>query len=120
MVLRNTPLTLFSTSFFFNDPAPTEIYTLSLHDALPISLARVQQEQALLAGSAGGSGGEPRVYYAKKAESEGPAGRSEEHTSELQSLAYLVCRLLLEKKKTNGRGVKSHTHSGGVMRAAGA
>src|SRR5436853_7360442 len=68
--------------FFFNDTATTEIYTLSLHDALPISphgqpvcldrgdLARVTREE-----------------------------RSEEHTSELQSLRHLVCRLLLEKKK---------------------
>src|ERR1041384_8847790 len=69
--------------FFFNDTATTEIYTLSLHDALPISGAatgvfvhgcdvRCQSHECI---------------------------RSEEHTSELQSLAYLVCRLLLEKKK---------------------
>src|SRR5687767_15340305 len=72
-----------STFFFFNDPATTEIYTLSLHDALPISsLAR------------------PATFRAAK-KARGPANhyRSEEHTSELQSLAYLVCRLLLEKKK---------------------
>src|SRR6266545_7972421 len=66
--------------FFFNDTATTEIYTLSLHDALPIS---------------------PRADRPPRpARPRGPwRGRSEEHTSELQSLAYLVCRLLLEKKK---------------------
>src|SRR5687767_16012843 len=72
--------------FFFNDTATTEIYTLSLHDALPISRAR------------------PSATSMKSAISSrfrrSPAkARSEEHTSELQSLAYLVCRLLLEKKK---------------------
>src|SRR2546425_8684890 len=68
--------------FFFNDTATTEIYTLSLHDALPIFDAwPVRRRQH--------AGEQPRL--------EEP--RSEEHTSELQSLAYLVCRLLLEKKK---------------------
>src|SRR6266545_8305397 len=70
--------------FFFNDTATTEIYTLSLHDALPIySQAR-----------------DPRVASGERpGERGGLANRSEEHTSELQSLAYLVCRLLLEKKQ---------------------
>src|SRR3712207_6982816 len=70
--------------FFFNDTATTEIYTLSLHDALPISGAPAalspeekRELDRLLSGF----------------------GRSEEHTSELQSRQYLVCRLLLEKKK---------------------
>src|SRR2546425_6301837 len=74
--------------FFFNDTATTEIYTLSLHDALPISLR----------GDAGvdGLGG---LQEARARERERRDHRSEEHTSELQSLAYLVCRLLLEKKK---------------------
>src|SRR5687767_15543024 len=70
--------------FFFNDTATTEIYTLSLHDALPISA----RHEILFLGC--GS-------LAPEAGTGGP--RSEEHTSELQSLAYLVCRLLLEKKK---------------------
>src|SRR5229473_7784391 len=68
--------------FFFNDTATTEIYTLSLHDALPISIW-----------------GWPSVCSLPGSSS--PRWRSEEHTSELQSLAYLVCRLLLEKKKKN-------------------
>src|SRR5437868_13003148 len=74
--------------FFFNDPATTEIYTLSLHDALPILGAEVawQADQRL------------REKEGKPAET--PADkRSEEHTSELQSRFDLVCRLLLEKKK---------------------
>src|SRR5690242_21826404 len=69
--------------FFFNDTATTEIYTLSLHDALPIS----REPATLLARPAKNRHGAPRH----------PA-RSEEHTSELQSHVNLVCRLLLEKK----------------------
>src|SRR5206468_6757440 len=72
--------------FFFNDTATTEIYTLSLHDALPISLGEVvvlrEEVVVVCAGAA--------VQH----------HRSEEHTSELQSRSDLVCRLLLEKKKT--------------------
>src|SRR5205823_13412583 len=78
-------------SFFFNEPPTTEIYTLSLHDALPI-LAH-----ELLGGPASRNpfGREPGRHPVEG------IPRSEEHTSELQSLAYLVCRLLLEKKKQN-------------------
>src|SRR5215204_7583969 len=68
--------------FFFNDTATTEIYTLSLHDALPIFHRRIR--------------GPARVPRPR----DGQGGRSEEHTSELQSHSDLVCRLLLEKKKT--------------------
>src|SRR4029434_11356306 len=68
--------------FFFNDTAPTEIYTLSLHDALPIFHPGRQRR-----------GGHARRAVALR------AGRSEEHTSELQSHLNLVCRLLLEKTK---------------------
>src|SRR6478736_9994611 len=73
----------FYVFFFFNDTATTEIYTLSLHDALPISPRP----------TAGAS-------WAASAWRRGRA-RSEEHTSELQSQSNLVCRLLLEKKKKN-------------------
>src|SRR2546425_4975093 len=77
--------------FFFNDTATTEIYTLSLHDALPICGGRrarpLRRARARDAAQPG-----PRARAARRR-------RSEEHTSELQSLAYLVCRLLLEKKK---------------------
>src|SRR5437762_12939619 len=78
--------------FFFNDTATTEIYTLSLHDALPISATWLQ----------GRGRRRPRVTIPVdiRTSTAGTAGRrSEEHTSELQSPMYLVCRLLLEKKK---------------------
>src|SRR5215216_8110673 len=76
--------------FFFNDTATTEIYTLSLHDALPIWTTwqldvppGIESGQRIRVGGAGHAG----------------QSRSEEHTSELQSPDHLVCRLLLEKKK---------------------
>src|SRR3712207_8866854 len=77
--------------FFFNDTATTEIYTLSLHDALPIyDLFAALAIYCLVMGSV-------TSYARARAESLGM--RSEEHTSEFQSRQYLVCRLLLEKKK---------------------
>src|SRR5438445_8046827 len=79
--------------FFFNDTATTEIYTLSLHDALPISRSAAA-EAPLPAGRTILL--EPRRRC--RSRSTRPR-RSEEHTSELQSRQYLVCRLLLEKKK---------------------
>src|SRR3712207_6916464 len=98
--------------FFFNDTATTEIYTLSLHDALPISLtciaaiymgssigtmfSTVNPFSVVIASNAAGisfTEGLPFRIIALV------LGRSEEHTSELQSRQYLVCRLLLEKKK---------------------
>src|SRR2546422_6051697 len=84
--------------FFFNDTATTEIYTLSLHDALPIS------EHGELLRAAGAE----VVEFDPLTDALPPQtvalvlpGRSEEHTSELQSRLHLVCRLLLEKKKKN-------------------
>src|SRR3712207_8102384 len=99
--------------FFFNDTATTEIYTLSLHDALPIFHPRTPtRRHHPLAACArhGRHGGKQRGGHsaAPGPGSLGPhlavlllwlARRSEEHTSELQSRQYLVCRLLLEKKK---------------------
>src|SRR2546426_5884115 len=78
--------------FFFNDTATTEIYTLSLHDALPISGARGTTVFAKLYTGEDGA----RVFHVATRVGE---WRSEEHTSELQSPCNLVCRLLLEKKK---------------------
>src|SRR5262245_65745316 len=78
-------------SFFFNDTATTEIYTLSLHDALPI----YRREGVVDAGV----DVEPVRRRARLAHVAHLGDRSEEHTSELQSLRHLVCRLLLEKKK---------------------
>src|SRR3712207_9415727 len=103
-------LNLFSVVFFFNDTATTEIYTLSLHDALPISEALDLDEDGYLVSTCRSkdmiiSGGqniyptEARNASASAPKPEKGAVRSEEHTSELQSRQYLVCRLLLEKKK---------------------
>src|SRR2546430_15362398 len=72
--------------FFFNDTATTEIYTLSLHDALPISHLETPRDPVHLSRSS--------MSAASR-----PPRRPEEHTSELQSQSNLVCRLLLEKKK---------------------
>src|SRR5258708_16788250 len=81
-------------SFFFNDTATTEIYTLSLHDALPIYRGQDPGRRAdrRHPGAAGLPGQSARG-------ADRGADRSEEHTSELQSPDHLVCRLLLEKKK---------------------
>src|SRR2546429_3899057 len=88
--------------FFFNDTATTEIYTLSLHDALPISgeTASVEEKiKLLMVGLASLKNAErPWPFDCSKSEP-GRRDRSEEHTSELQSRLHLVCRLLLEKKK---------------------
>src|SRR5256885_17225069 len=83
LVLAESIITRCSFFFFFNDTATTEIYTLSLHDALPI---------CLIAGI-----GRPRPLPGERPGNN--LRRSEEHTSELQSPCNLVCRLLLEKKK---------------------
>src|SRR3712207_7570438 len=103
--------------FFFNDTATTEIYTLSLHDALPILVHRRRPRR--LCGAArpwragppgGGRPGHRLVRPGRhgREQSRHSAGRSEEYTSELQSRQYLVCRLLLEKKK---RGTRSEEQS---------
>src|SRR2546425_4963518 len=105
--------------FFFNDTATTEIYTLSLHDALPILLARKVAPQGealkrLRLGTALLAVGVIVVnlfgrHIGGRIDLTPGNSRSEEHTSELQSLAYLVCRLLLEKKKKNKRHCTSNS-----------
>src|SRR5215472_9639248 len=80
--------------FFFNDTATTEIYTLSLHDALPIWVGSFRAHQ---------SGSPAQGHHHDH--------RSEEHTSELQSLRHLVCRLLLEKKKTRRFPLRHALHA---------
>src|SRR5207248_10552465 len=85
------PELFFALFFFFNDPATTEIYTLSLHDALPI-FGPEQAPEGRLVGEVG-TGWVAERY----------SQRSEEHTSELQSPYDLVCRLLLEKKKKQNK-----------------
>src|SRR5256885_7199986 len=84
--------------FFFNDTATTEIYTLSLHDALPISPGGQPPHRAR-EGALRGSARSARSDGRRGAAGRVLADRSEEHTSELQSPCNLVCRLLLEKKK---------------------
>src|SRR5207253_9478995 len=84
--------------FFFHATAATEIYTLSLHDALPICELDVQPLH-LVAGAALALGDEAERHRRQAEERR----RSEEHTSELQSRGQLVCRLLLEKKKNQDR-----------------
>src|SRR3989442_5639369 len=103
-------LTLCSSFFFFNDTATTEIYTLSLHDALPIldrpedaehvrfELAPVILDRQLFEGTNHAKAGVRK-------------NRSEEHTSELQSRPHLVCRLLLEKKKAEHPQQPDHPHA---------
>src|SRR5437763_14522554 len=91
VILLLSWLFFYALSFFFIDPATSEIYTLSLHDALPIwvplltSAPRSKVQQSFV--------GLVQQLTGKETQ------RSEEHTSELQSPMYLVCRLLLEKKK---------------------
>src|SRR3712207_7698909 len=97
--------------FFFNDTATTEIYTLSLHDALPISRRTVPCHShsipsslvayavVIRSSSSGTSSGWQQTHARQLPSTRWTRGRSEEHTSELQSRQYLVCRLLLEKKK---------------------
>src|SRR5258705_6048355 len=98
-----------SSFFFFNDTATTEIYTLSLHDALPI-LSLFVDGKKVGEGKVGATAA--MIFSADDGCDVGVdtgspvspdyVARSEEHTSELQSLRHLVCRLLLEKKKTSG------------------
>src|SRR3712207_8641540 len=99
---------------FFNDTATTEIYTLSLHDALPICRGRRSWAGKIAGGSLSlpaGCRGRRRVGRPSRLRRRRIGWlwgrrrlRSEEHTSELQSRQYLVCRLLLEKKKHTTRG----------------
>src|SRR5687767_15699876 len=120
MFSSNVELSSVVYLFLFHGPPTTEIYTLSLHDALPILARRRSRSRRARAPRAGcvplrrdaaahgravagrgHAGGERRRRAAETSRHrrrEDAARRSEEHTSELQSLAYLVCRLLLEKK----------------------
>src|SRR3712207_7239905 len=95
--------------FFFNDTATTEIYTLSLHDALPILRGVLGVVERPLDLTAERDELTEVLRGDRQAQLRGRqrgVDRSEEHTSELQSRQYLVCRLLLEKKKKNKRQTK--------------
>src|SRR2546430_9124797 len=91
-----------SVCFFFNDTATTEIYTLSLHDALPICIS-LGELGDLLSRELFVGPHQQESSVGERRERGGTARRSEEHTSELQSQSNLVCRLLLEKKKPEER-----------------
>src|SRR3712207_7320192 len=107
-------------SVFLNDTATTEIYTLSLHDALPIAArdgrprrcagSRARLGRSLpVAGSRPSAGARPAASRAPDGWRRGSPRRSEEHTSELPSRQYLVCRLLLEKNTTHSSHYRSST-----------
>src|SRR2546430_10325028 len=98
---------LLSFFFFFNDTATTEIYTLSLHDALPIWVIAQGSPQSLIASL----GAEHVVEFALADGAAAGLTRSEEHTSELQSQSNLVCRLLLEKKKQTSSLASDGSHT---------
>src|SRR3712207_8888379 len=97
---------VFDTCFFFNDTATTEIYTLSLHDALPIYVIFFNVYPYVL-GARPPFPSVADVFYVSSYLIVALGLRSEEHTSELQSRQYLVCRLLLEKKQCSGRPHRS-------------
>src|SRR5256885_17028205 len=110
--------------FFFNDTATTEIYTLSLHDALPISAEDGWTGRVQAGGRRAGKGrprdaGQGRAHRCRHRLADPSPGqhphhakhRSEEHTSELQSPCNLVCRLLLEKKKKSGKNISKLSHT---------
>src|SRR2546430_9309367 len=107
-------------NFLLNDPATTEIYTLSLHDALPISSSAGQGSGPSIRATSSSARRGPSSQMAISSTSSCPptariscsairACRSEEHTSELQSQSNLVCRLLLEKEKHSNRNDNSTT-----------
>src|SRR5439155_26733540 len=102
-------ISLFLLRFFFTAPPTTEIYTLSLHGALPISQLPLQHDRGRVVGE------EAELLYRRPEQGDdrrAHAGghvhdaRSEEHTSELQSRGHLVCRLLLEKKKNSSTSAR--------------
>src|SRR5256885_3308109 len=103
LFIVNPPPSQKSFFFFFNDTATTEIYTLSLHDALPISLPNKSRRRLPSL--------RLRMWCLRRNPAlRWPSHRSEEHTSELQSPCNLVCRLLLEKKKKTKYEIR-HMHA---------
>src|SRR5262249_60071470 len=111
---HRAPTLLLLFAIFSNDSPPTQISTLSLHDALPISdLPELEQElhgRARAGQVPGRLRRDPLAPAHGRLADSAAAARSEEHTSELQSLTNLVCRLLLEKKK-NGARVNTTPHA---------
>src|SRR3712207_8379982 len=109
-------MVVLSSVFFFNDTATTEIYTLSLHALFRSGHCRGARREALREASRGPAGRAtmPRLRPARRSRPVAGAAlsarRSEEHTSELQSRQYLVCRLLLEKKQKICHSSVLHSH----------
>src|SRR2546422_4018563 len=105
---------IISVFFFFNDTATTEIYTLSLHDALPISPCRTASSLVSRCSRTIPRSRAPAATRSREtprwrsSRTDGVHERSEEHTSELQSRLHLVCRLLLEKKKKHKQRSTDH------------
>src|SRR2546422_8378125 len=104
-LLLSLHLSSYSLFFFFNDTATTEIYTLSLHDALPIWIHGEQRRRRLVVGDELVDADHDAPLVLDLALPAVRRLRSEEHTSELQSRLHLVCRLLLEKKKNKKRKI---------------
>src|SRR5438132_5416321 len=100
LLFRAGPFTStpFTTILFFTETATTEIYTLSLHDALPILIRLAAARSPVTVRISG-----PARSASRRERLRRKSGRSEEHTSELQSHSDLVCRLLLEKKKNQNK-----------------
>src|SRR5204863_9069286 len=115
-LLPNPSLCPIGSPLHINNPAPTDIYTLSLHDALPICSRPVHWcRRDSARGSRRGAASTPGVACRRRngryPPVSAPASRSEEHTSELQSRRELVCRLLLEKKKAGTQtSVRAYRH----------
>src|SRR2546422_8321782 len=99
-----------SSFFFFNDTATTEIYTLSLHDALPICAATAGLRRHSSWSPTASASTSPRASGRAAPRLEADGLRSEEHTSELQSRLHLVCRLLLEKKRHDWKNHLAHQY----------
>src|SRR5688572_30867676 len=110
MLSLHSSLSPITPLFFFHDSAPTEIYTLSLHDALPICLTRQRGGPFRQREEHRRRRGVDRLLVIGPPDPvEHARQRSEEHTSELQSQSNLVCRLLLEKKKSVRRRITGFT-----------
>src|SRR2546422_6177014 len=108
-----TRLAPISHVFFFNDTATTEIYTLSLHDALPISQGQEDCRRRHRRVRSGTAQGRLSPAWLRQCPAQPSHGRtrSEEHTSELQSRLHLVCRLLLEKKNLLKRCARARSRA---------
>src|SRR3712207_8937524 len=107
MFIRSSSAHVHDRLLFVNDTATTEIYTLSLHDALPISPRSRRSLAPTRSPKPQSSRRSMRTTCGRPSTPAAASSRSEEHTSELQSRQYLVCRLLLEKKKSrDSRGCR--------------